>query len=147
MKRYTYKKDYYGDITNLCKNITPYYVDGKPVAYYGQAIDRLSAYEDTRLTPEQIRDIDILYAEKCKELAQIKNTTKWIPCSEELPKVNNVVLVAHENGAILIAQFNKSKKFVMHDEKYGWLIIPVTAWMPLPKPYEVSDSDIIIKAE
>lgn len=33
-----------------------------------QAFDRLSSYEDTGLTPEQIKEVDRLYAEKCREL-------------------------------------------------------------------------------
>ncbi|MBO5208049.1 MAG: hypothetical protein J6B68_01755 [Lachnospiraceae bacterium] len=33
---------------------------------------KLGEYEDTGLTPEQIIEIDKLYAEKCKELADIK---------------------------------------------------------------------------
>ena len=36
----------------------------------GGPIDRLAEYEDIGLTPEQIRAIDRLYAEKCKELAE-----------------------------------------------------------------------------
>lgn len=36
----------------------------------GGLIDRLAEYEDIGLTPEQIREIDRLYAEKCKELAE-----------------------------------------------------------------------------
>lgn len=81
MTRYTYKEDRYGDIDILCKNIYPRYEDGedKPIAYYGQAIDRLSAYEDIGLTPEQIREVDVLFAEKCKELAEYKKSYK-LPC-------------------------------------------------------------------
>ena len=37
-----------------------------------QAIDRLAAYEDTGLTPDQIREIDELYTEKCEEVNQLK---------------------------------------------------------------------------
>lgn len=33
-------------------------------------IDRLAEYEDTGLTPEQIRQIDVLYAEKRRELRE-----------------------------------------------------------------------------
>lgn len=33
---------------------------------------RLAAYEDTDLTPDQIRQIDQLYREKCEELARYK---------------------------------------------------------------------------
>ncbi len=40
----------------------------------GGPTDRLAEYEDTGLTPEQIREIDRLYAEKCKELAEINKS-------------------------------------------------------------------------
>lgn len=32
----------------------------------------LKAYEDTGLTPEQIREIDRLYTEKCREVAELR---------------------------------------------------------------------------
>lgn len=35
-------------------------------------IDRLAAYEDIGLTPEQILEVDRLYAEKCREVAMLK---------------------------------------------------------------------------
>ena len=35
-------------------------------------VDRLSEYEDTGLTPEQIRQIDDLYTEKCREEAELR---------------------------------------------------------------------------
>lgn len=37
-----------------------------------ECIDKLGQYEDTGLTPEQIREIDRLYAEKCKEVAEYR---------------------------------------------------------------------------
>lgn len=33
---------------------------------------KLKEYEDTGLTPEQIQEIDKLYAEKCREVAELK---------------------------------------------------------------------------
>lgn len=33
---------------------------------------RLAAYEDLGITPEQIQEIDKLYAEKCREVAELK---------------------------------------------------------------------------
>lgn len=59
MERYTYKKDHYGCEDILSKYIYPRYEDGndKPVAYYGQAIDKLAEYEDTGLAPEQIKEL------------------------------------------------------------------------------------------
>lgn len=35
-----------------------------------QCIDRLGEYEDTGLTPEQIKEMDRLYAEKCRKVAE-----------------------------------------------------------------------------
>lgn len=35
-------------------------------------LKELRRYRDTGLTPEQIREIDKLYAEKCRELAEVK---------------------------------------------------------------------------
>lgn len=36
----------------------------------GSPTDRLAEYEDIGLTPEQLKEVDRLYAEKCKELAE-----------------------------------------------------------------------------
>lgn len=36
---------------------------------------RLSEYEDTGLIPEQIREMDKLYTEKCREVAELKKNT------------------------------------------------------------------------
>lgn len=38
----------------------------------GSPTDRLAEYEDTGLLPEQIKEIDSLYAEKCKELTELQ---------------------------------------------------------------------------
>ena len=37
-----------------------------------KTVDKLAEYENTKLTPEQIIQIDTLYAEKCEELAAVK---------------------------------------------------------------------------
>lgn len=37
-----------------------------------ECFTRLGEYEDTGLTPEQIREIDRLYAEKCREVAELR---------------------------------------------------------------------------
>lgn len=38
----------------------------------GMALGKLKAYESTGLTPEQIREIDKLCAEKCREVSRIR---------------------------------------------------------------------------
>lgn len=42
-------------------------------------IDRLAEYEDTGLTPDQIRQIDSLYAERCREVAQLQKNAELDP--------------------------------------------------------------------
>lgn len=37
-----------------------------------ECFTRLGEYEDTGLTPEQIREIDRLYTEKCREVAELQ---------------------------------------------------------------------------
>lgn len=61
--------------------------------YYGMAI--LKKYEDTGLAPEQIREMDRLYEEKCRELAEFRKKLQqdWIPVSERLPETEKTVIV------------------------------------------------------
>ena len=47
----------------------------------GAPIEKLAEYEDTDLTPEQIIEIDKMYAEKCREVAELKKQIPFdIPC-------------------------------------------------------------------
>lgn len=39
-----------------------------------ECIDKLGQYEDIGLTPEQIREIDRMYSEKCREVAEYQKT-------------------------------------------------------------------------
>lgn len=101
--------------------------------------ETLTAYEETGLTPERIREIDRLYAEKCKETA-----AKWIPVEKRLPSkeemqetYNNGVcgseFIVMIEGAETPTALYRTLKGEWEDEigeSYN-----VIAWMPLPKPY------------
>lgn len=52
-----------------------------------QVIDRLAEYEDLGVTPEQIREIDRLYAEKCGEVEELK--TKYEKTFSELEELDD----------------------------------------------------------
>lgn len=63
--------------------------------------ETLAAYEETGLTPDQIRQMDKLYGEKCQEVNELKRRIseshrqqEWIPVEEQLPDEEKVVLVS-----------------------------------------------------
>lgn len=41
-----------------------------------QCLNRLRQYEDTGLTPDQICEIDKLYTEKCREVAELQKAAE-----------------------------------------------------------------------
>lgn len=73
----------------------------------GSPIDRLAEYEDTGLTPEQIREIDRLYAEKCKELAVYQK--KYINAETFLSTIENMWKVEQDLRLKLI-EYKKCEK-------------------------------------
>lgn len=40
--------------------------------FSAEECEKLAQYEETGLTPEQIRQVDALYSEKCREVAELK---------------------------------------------------------------------------
>ena len=75
MERLTFKVDGLNAFSN--KGIATYggiQKDGG-VIYIGSVADKLAEYEDIGPTPEQLIEIDRLYAEMCKELAEIKKNS------------------------------------------------------------------------
>ena len=50
----------------------------EPNPYYGNyddgycAMERLAEYEDLGVTPEQLRQIDGMYADRCREIAELR---------------------------------------------------------------------------
>lgn len=75
MERYTGKDRNGANVLELRANKSAWSVGrkGRDPMYriYGAAVDRLSAYEDIGLTPEQLLEVDRLYTEKCKEVAEL----------------------------------------------------------------------------
>lgn len=83
--------------------------------------EKLKAYEDTGLTPEEIMDG--------------KTLTGWIPVEKRVPEENGLYVVA-------IMAMGIAGPIYMHDltdyeKESGWYARNVVAWLPckLPKPY------------
>lgn len=93
-----------------------------------ELIERLAAYEDTGLTPEEIE--------------RLKEQHRWIPVEEKLPEEDVIVLVtvsgfySHFTFSNTIELGNLCSDGSWFIEGYpDWDNPEVTAWMPLPEPY------------
>lgn len=98
-------------------------------------IERLAAYEDTGLTPQEI------YSLKAGTILKAIGA-KWIPVKERLPKEDDFVLVT-VNGiynhitfsdAIELGELCSDGTWFI-DGYPDWNNPNVVAWMPLPEPY------------
>lgn len=116
MERLTKKVD--GVWTALCKyGSSPYLVVTQEI------IDRLAAYEDIGLAPEEVQAM------------------RWIPVEERLPKPE---FKDQQRGFYLVTLSNGVVKELIYEFRYydnmmfdvGWhdTAFPVTHWMPLPSP-------------
>lgn len=82
------------------------------------AIDRLAAYEDTGLEPEEI------------------SIRRWIPVTERLPEPLVNVLALYGDGRMDIDWVDHEGCFLCENLYDG-----VTHWMPLPEPPEEVTND------
>jgi len=107
--------------------------DWKDNVALADLINRLGHYENTGLTPEQLTEIDKLYAEKCREVAELRKQQRWISVEEKLPAIKMDVLVTYENGDIQIDFIEDDGDWFWEDREED---IVVVAWMPLPESYK-----------
>ena len=122
-------------------------IDPKEVKKYAMTIYwDLKKYEDTGLTPDQIRQMDILYAEKCREVAELRKAQGWIPVEERLPEDDSTkrYIVTDTDGHVWSSiwygyaeEENKTPCFYCWDDDMWQCYKPdVIAWRPLPEPYQ-----------
>lgn len=62
---------------------------------------------------------------------------KWIPCSERLPEVGQIVIVTDDRGKVYEYELNPLYVDKYATGKWRFLGHEILAWMPLPEPYEV----------
>lgn len=67
----------------------------------------------------------------------IEPERKWIPVTEQLPKVSENILICDIDGDIDLGHLTRYG--VYYPEFWGDRIKNVTAWMPLPEPWEGED--------
>ena len=94
----------------------------------------LKKYEDTGLTPEEIREIDRLFAEKC-------GCSGWIPVEKRLPEKTGDYWVAmrHLDGNITTEKMFWRPEWPHED---AWKEV-VLAWQPYycPEPFNPQNKD------
>lgn len=95
--------------------------------------ETLMEYEDTGLTPDQLRELDRLYLEKCQEVAELKRRGAWIPVGDRLPEDGEVVQVTTRRGYTDVGYYDDSRGEWWTSDDDG--LMDVIAWMPLAEPY------------
>lgn len=73
-------------------------------------------------------------AEWLKELKQLREQTRWIPVSEELPEFEKKVLCQCRAGIYEVLKYTSYGWY--HDDTHCYMAGFVIAWMPLPEPYK-----------
>lgn len=88
-------------MNRLTKKIGNHYTVDKPVDAF-DVLAILGKYEDTNLTPEQIKEIDKLYLEKFQEVNNLKNENRWIPVEERLPDLEEKTRDIMDLGSLAV---------------------------------------------
>lgn len=80
------------------------------------------------------------FIEICK--TDDKPTGEWIPVSERLPNLYEVVLVTDEIGTVFEYERRPLDEEGNVCEKWSFLGRNITAWMPLPEAYKEGGADM-----
>lgn len=100
-----------------------------------ELVDRLAAYENTNLDPEQVKHVKETAKKYLLEKAQGK-VGGWIPVEERLPAKGEEVLITTDVGLIATGCIHCCEWMTDAEPDY-----PI-AWRPLPEPYrERSNTD------
>jgi hypothetical protein len=105
--------------------------------------ERLAEYEDLGVTPDQIKDMDNLYYEKCREVSELQRKLKqdrWIPVSEMLPPEDKIMLVSCKTKKGL-KSVNRAYYSAGCWHGSGSMS-GVVAWTQLPDPYRPEEESL-----
>ena len=110
MERYT-EKHYTGNGHYLLCSGTCETLNCGDCGILDKIVDRLAAYEDTGLTPEEVQQM------------------RWIPVEERLPEPTENPVLVHDYSGVSVAWHSKTMGWVY---KTGLPCVDVTHWMSLP---------------
>ena len=66
---------------------------------------------------------------------------QWIPCSKRLPDEDVEVLVTDDAGGMVTIDVDRWGRYEDTGERFWYASQHVTAWMPLPEPYQEGEQD------
>ena len=102
-------------------------------------LEALQSFLELGITPEQMREIDKLYAWKCMELEDEKEKHAWIP-AYNTPETDDYILLSFDNlemiaiGEYREDEYGGSYYLENSDEPLVSIGVFVNAWKPLPEP-------------
>ena len=100
-------------------------------------IDADALRRNMRFTCSEVMAGTASYKAPLDEIDAAPTVTQWIPCSERLPKRCNYYIVT-DFGKVDEAYYDSDGRW------FSWggnKLKDVTAWMPLPDPYEGGEQD------
>lgn len=93
-------------------------------------------------------------AEWLKELKQLREHTRWIPCSKRLPEEDGQYLITVKYKPEADYENIYAEHGEWHDGRWDMFcfghcgeVEDIVAWMPLPEPYEPQESEEKPKSE
>ena len=103
-----------------------------------ELVDRLAAYENTDLDPEQVKHVKETAKKYLLEKAQGK-VGGWIPVEEQLPdeSLNSVIGWDEYRERCCFVQYYGGRWMLRADREP----INIIAWRPLPEPYRPERSE------
>lgn len=101
-------------------------------------IQEILNYLYTTLHPIISPDNWNVYAELHDMVSKLPSAQpEWIPCSERLPDEDVEVLVTDDAGGVANLWLDKMLRYEDSGKLFWLWSQNVTAWMPVPEPYEV----------
>lgn len=109
-----------------------------------EAIEKIEKYQCKRVGTVSESELEEALNMAIEALAE----PKWIPVTERLPEVSNKRMLV--SGSVNLGRMEHISTDIARYTDRGWILEgnnepkeceTITAWMPLPEPYEGSDTE------
>lgn len=97
-----------------------------------EAIKRVKGYLTDCLPADCYEEVEEI-------IKALEQEPRWIPCSEWLPEVEELVLVTDDSGGTKTVDVDRCGQYENSNERFWYYTQNAVAWMPRPKPYQKGD--------